>query len=158
MANWLDKKKQFSVFLRFLFVFAFSALYAWGGMEFKWLRRYLAPTVLCGGIYWFSKDWKAFLSLPLLFGSLSLGYGADETWLKIIKRAVYGFANGTASSVRWFFNKQFLLAGFQCVLLISAYVCFGVWNPLGDARAEEFLLGCLIALIPMMAAKEKSRQ
>jgi hypothetical protein len=146
-----ERNLQLKVFASFLIVFIFAALYAWGGMEMKWLRRYLAPAVLCGGCYWISRDWRFFVSLPLSFLSLSLGYGSDiEIW-KIIKRGAFGLANGAVFSIRNLWQRYWIPAVFQILLLPAAYIAFGVYNPL-PARVEEFTLGVLVAFIPVMSA------
>jgi len=151
-----ERKQVVNAIIKVWIAFIFALLYCLAGSEefggLKWLRRFVAPTILCGGIFYFSKDWRALVSLPVMFLSLSLGYGSDIELWKVIKRGIYGLANGISSSGKNILNKKWLLAGFQVALLISAYICFGVWNPFPDARVEEFFLGFLIAFIPIMSA------
>lgn len=145
--------------IKFGIVFVLATLYSLGGMEDgggKWLRRYLYPIILSGGMFYFSRDWKCFLSLPLMFGSLSLGYGADTDFLKIIKRGIYGLANATSTGLNFLLSKRWLLLGIQFVLVVGTCITLGVWNPLPDARTEEFCLGALISFFPIMGAKKKS--
>lgn len=89
-----EYKLQFKVFGKLLWVCIFALLYGLGGIEFKFIRRFIAPVWLGGGMYLFSKDWRTLLQVPLLMGSLSLGYGAELFWIKVAKRAIYGFING----------------------------------------------------------------
>ncbi len=144
-----EKKVQWRVFQKCLILFLFSALYSLGGLEGfgKELRRFVAPMVLCGGIYWFSRDWKIFVQLPFLFGSLSLGYGANSLWLKILKRLSYGAANGLTFNIRNLWNKKWVWSGFHIVVVIFSYVILGVFNPLPSARAEEFVLALILGLV-----------
>ena len=59
----------------------FSSLYAVGGIDGKWIRRYLAPFVLAGGLIMLSFltdsfSWWILLWYALLTASLHMGYGA----------------------------------------------------------------------------------
>jgi hypothetical protein len=124
-------------------------------MEMKWLRRFLAPAILCGSAFLFSLDWRYLVQMPLMFITLSLGYGADNVIVKILKRALCGVTTGVSSSTVNIWHKRWLLVGFQVILVTAAYIVFGVWNPLPSARAEEALIGAVIALIVMMSVKDK---
>lgn len=148
-----EKKLQFKVLIKALICVVFAFLYAWGGMEMKWLRRFLAPSLLIGSMLYFSRDWKCILQLPFMFISLSLGYGADLEIIKIIRRGIFGIINGVSSSTYNIIRKKWLLVGFQIALLTSAYIVFGVWNPLPNARTEEMYLGLLIPIIPLFSTE-----
>jgi hypothetical protein len=150
-----EKKLQFRILFKLLIAVAFAFLYAWGGMEFKFLRRIIAPAVLCGGMFLFSWNWRCLIQFPLMMITLSLGYGADSLIVKIVKRFIFGLANGTSSSVVNIFDKKWLLVIVQIILITGAYIVFGVFNPLPSARAEESLLGILIPLIPLLSLKDK---
>ncbi len=149
-----EKKTQIKVILKLLVIVIFASLYAWGGMEMKWLRRFVAPSTLCLSAFAFSRDWRYLVQMPVMFITLSIGYGADSALSKIFKRFVFGFLNGTSSSVTNIWIKRWILVEFQVVLVTIAYIIFGVWNPLPSARAEESFLGALIALIVMMSVKD----
>jgi len=149
-----EKKTMLKVFLKALVVMVFAGLYAWSGMEMKWMRRFLAPAILCLSAFGFSRDWRYLVQMPVMFITLCLGYGADSVWLKILKRGIFGLTNGASSSVRNIWAKQWLLAMFQIILVTATFIAFGVFNPLPSARAEEFFLGVVIALIPMVAVKD----
>lgn len=131
-------------------------LYSAGGTEDMgglWLRRYLMPLVFTGTLFYYSRDLRSFISLTMM-GSLSLGYGADFIFEKIFKRAYCGLANALTSSGRNLTRKEWLLTGFHIVLVTSAFITFGVWNPFPNARIEELVLGFVIVFIPIMSAKQ----
>lgn len=142
--------------------FTFALLYSMGGSEdfggIKALRRYVAPIILFGGMFYYSGfSWKALVGLPFSFASLSLGYGGtDLEFLKIIKRGVYGLANGITTGLNDLLNKRFIVSVFHILLLMAAYISFGVYNPFPDARIEEGVLGFLVAFLPVMNARPKS--
>jgi hypothetical protein len=148
-----EKKLQFRVLFKLLICVAFAFLYSWGGIEMKYLRRFVAPALLVGSMLYFSRDWKVLIQLPLMFFSLSLGYGSDIFIWKIIKRGIFGLANGITSSGQNILKKKWLLAGVQTVLLTGLYIVIGVYNPFPSARAEEMFLGLMIAVIPLFSTE-----
>lgn len=164
-----EKKLQWIEASKILWVVAFAMLYAWGGIEDKWLRRYLAPVVLTIGMFVYSRNWKTLLQAPAMMLTLSFGYGGDSTLWKVLRRGFFGLMNGASSStfniIMIFKSKpiaesyekvtHIVLTVMQIILLIFVYIGFGVFNPFGSARAEEFIIGALVALIPMMGTKVK---
>ena len=52
-----EYKLQFEALFRILWVVVFALFYALGGIQFKWIRRFVAPVWLGGGLYLFSRDW-----------------------------------------------------------------------------------------------------
>lgn len=153
-----EKKIQIRQYLKLLCVLIFACLYAWGGMENKWLRRFVAPTFLCLSSFYFCRDWRVLLQMPLLFGSLSLGYGADITWIKILKRSIFGLANASTAWVHFWTceTKKFfyILIGLNYTFILLSCIILGVFNPL-HARAEELLIGFSIGIISMFMPKER---
>ena len=164
-----EKKLQLMEWSKFLWIFVFAALYSWGGIEMKWLRRYLAPAVLTGGMYFYCRDWKVIFQLPLQMLTLSMGYGADTFWAKVGRRALWGLANGCSSityhtldlfsnveykKVTGFYKQWLGVAIFQLTLILNASILFGVLNPF-PARAEEFTIGVFLAFIPMIGTDIK---
>ena len=67
-----------------------AGLYAWGGMELKWLRRFLAPAICCLAMYAFSKDKKALIQMPLMMASLCMGYEAVSQVGRVLRRGLFG--------------------------------------------------------------------
>ena len=156
----MSEKSQFKdVLIKAVLCIVLAALYSIGGMEEgpgKWVRRFLMPFCMAGGMFWFSRDWRSLLTFPLVSIGCSLGYGGtDETWLKIIKRGYCGLFLGAGSAAGDWLNKRFLMAGFQTVLVTAGMIALGVFNPLPDARTEEFLIGLFIVLIPVMSVRKK---
>ena len=152
-----EKKALKNALIKLSIVCVFAILYCLGGMDGydKVLRRFIAPTVLCGGMFYFSRDWKSLIQLPFMFFSLALGYGATTEFWKIIRRGIFGIANGITSSGYNILNKKWLLVGTQVILVSGLYIVMGVYNPLASARVEELGLGIFIALIPLFSVKEK---
>ena len=91
-----EKKLQLKVYGRLLIACIFAGLYAWGGIENKWLRRFIAPLIVQIYIAIEIKSWKYLVQLPVQFLSLSLGYGASELPAKILRRFLFAFANATS--------------------------------------------------------------
>jgi hypothetical protein len=152
MTEWSQLKKGA---IKLVCVGICGFLYSLGGMEGGggiWIRRYLMPAVFTGTLFFFSKSWKSLITLPLFIITLSLGYGADNVAIKILKRFIYGLTNGATSSTFNLTKKQWLLAGVQIICMIILYVAMGVWNPLPNARIEELVLGSALVFLPIMSA------
>ena len=144
-----EKSLQWRVFVKSLVVLIFAALYAMGGMDDfpKWVRRFFAPTILISGCVYFSRDLKAVIQLPFMFVSLSLGYGADTLWSKILRRLLFGSAIGLSFNIRNLWKKKWLWSGFHCGLCTVTAIVLGVWNPMPNARTEEFLIALIFGLV-----------
>lgn len=156
-----EKRLQIWVFTKLFVVFLCAGLYAWGGMENKPLRRYVAPAVCSATMAVSSRSFVPLLAYPPMVGALSIGYGAEDTGTKIIKRLIYGLAVGLSGSIYNIFcairgdRKRWILVGSQIVLMAAVSIIFGVFNPFPDARTEETILGLFAFLIPTMSAKRK---
>lgn len=146
---------QWIAILKVLLVTIFAGLYGFGGISNKWLRRYVAPVVWGAGITGLTLWTDTFngwywLCVPLLFGALSLGYGADTTWEKIVKRTIAGAAAACS------FIPLFVVTGAYTLLFLHILVCVatsvvaGVWNQTSSARTEETLIGAMYVLIPTL--------
>lgn len=123
-----------------------SFLYSWGGRAGKWKRRFIASFVLAAtvnvacvlrGIWspWMIAVW------PLLSLAYSLGYGAEDTWYKIVRRSIYASAvlmSGLLMAV--------LIGGNAWWVFIPHGVCGGLSVYLGavknilPAATEEFII------------------
>ena len=146
---------QWIAILKVLLVAGFAGLYGFGGVSGKWKRRFIAPVLLGLGI-WGLTSWTNtfnvwFLScVPLLFGALSLGYGASTTIEKIKKRAIAGAAAACC------FIPIFWVLGAWSLLFLHIGVCVatsvvaGTWNQTSSARTEESLIGAAYVLIPLL--------
>ena len=150
-----EKRIQIAIICKLCVIMLCATLYGFGGIESKWLRRFLMPSIAVGCMYLYSRDWRCFIQLPFWMGALSMGYGADSTWLKILRRGIVGLSAGLASSGKFIIDRNWFLLCFQIILLISAYIIFGVWNPFPSARAEETILGMFQVAIPILGTKRK---
>lgn len=132
----------------------FGLLYGLGGMVNKAIRRYAGPAWIAGGITLFSlwtgsfKPW--YLAYPLLLmGALHMGYGADDTGHKIIRRALAGLAVGCSSIPLLFPVFNWGLFILHLVMCVGISVSLGVWNITRNARNEETCIGFVYAFLPM---------
>jgi hypothetical protein len=145
-----EKKYQSKVILGMAVVVFCATAYAWGGMEMKWLRRFLAPFSASVFLAIINKDPLQLVKAPLLGIASSLGYGAETISWKITKRLYVGLAFSIGATITDIVRKKWLVVGFSTVLITSAFIIYGVWNPV-HARVEESILGFLIygmAIIP----------
>ena len=150
-----EKLEQYSLIVKLLVLVILATLYAWGGMEMKWLRRFIAPAIATATIFYYSRSWKSFLHFPLWIGASCLGYGASEVIIKILKRALVGAAFGVAGSIPAILSKRWLLVGFITALCVACYVVLGVYNPFNSARIEETTLGLFVYSIPVLMARKE---
>ena len=139
----------------------FASLYAiggsgdfWGGQ--KWIRRFLAPFLFCLWAFLRSWDWRYFVQMPFMMGSLCLPYGSDSTFGKIILRTLFGTANGASSSIRNGWLKKWALVIIQIVVVTAVSVGLGVWNETPNAMVEQALIGFVIVLIPAFTVSKTS--
>jgi len=139
--------------------FISNVLYMWGGTEMswggkKWLRRFLGSFVLAlaaSGIalYLGVWSWKYLLMYPAMAIGMSLGYGADTTGAKIIRRSI--FAAGVLMACvagAWavgFSASALIVLGVSFVVGMTS-VALGVWNPFKNAPLEQFLISQLLCM------------
>lgn len=131
-----------------------AILYAVGGMGFLAARRFIAPTVCVGSMFYFSKNWRSLIQLPFMMFSNAIGYGADLIWVKIFKRGLFGLVNGVTSSGYNILIKKWTLVILQILLLTGVCITLGVWNQIGTARAEEMIIGLFMYGIPIFSITE----
>lgn len=141
--------------LKILVVTVFAMLYGSGGISGKWKRRFVAPAVWGAGItgltLWTSSfHWQYLLCVPLLFGALSLGYGASGTSEKVKKRAIAGFAAACCFLLLFITTGAYTLLFLNIAVSVSISIVAGVWNQTSSARAEETLIGAMYVLIPTL--------
>ncbi len=151
MSEWMI---QNIVILRLVLIAIFSYFYAVGGLKNKLWRRLGCPIVLLAGVltvglfagtfnYW------NLLCIPILGLALSLGYGADETWLKISKRGYCALAYCVSMLPLAITSGLWLLYLLHTLLVVSVVISLGVWNFARNAREEESIIGLSIITIPM---------
>jgi len=145
-----EKKLQFKTILAMLVVVLCASLYAWGGMEMKWLRRFVAPFSAAVFLAIINKDPLQLIKAPLLGLSSSIGYGADNVLLKLTKRCYVGLAFGLSASITDIVRKRWIIVSYTIASITSIFIVYGVLNPV-PARVEESLLGFIIysmAILP----------
>ncbi len=139
---------QVIVICKLLWVVGFAALYSFGGISNKWLRRYLGAAWMWLGIFGFSVQSGSFywwyLLYPLLLSiSLSLGYGGEIVTVKLRKRFIYSLALSLSALPLCYPNHYFGLFGFHCILCIVSSVALGVFGITKHARSEEAIIALL---------------
>lgn len=139
--------------LKLLTVAIFATMYGWGGMISKPIRRVGGSLFLTSAIVGFSLwtqtfNWWICLYALLLWGALSMGYGATKTKDKIIKRTYCGLAYALASLPIAIVTSAWVLFALHTVMCVGVSVTLGVINPV-HARYEETLIGATIATLPL---------
>lgn len=160
-----EMKTAFRVLAKCLIIVLFAFLYqaggsaAFGGM--KWIRRFLAPSVLVGSMWLFTKDWRRIIPLPFMFASLSMGYGSTDLWQKVLKRSLYGLTNGLSFNMGniWVaiadnIKRLWWIIGLHMAGCIIGAVVLGVFNPYMFARTEETAFGLLFGSVLLTAEKK----
>lgn len=144
---------QWIQILKILAIGVFAGLYGFGGVSGKWKRRIIAPLTFIGGIIGFSL-WTGSYQLSLLYSvwllfiTLTIGYGANTTKEKIIKRSRAGLANGVACVSIFAVTGSWTLFALHIMVVVGTSVVAGVWNQTSSARAEETLIGASTVTIP----------
>ena len=144
-----EKKIQIKEIIKLIPVILFAICYAWGGIKHKWIRRFIGPMIFAICSYIINKDKKVFYQTPLLIVVLCIGYGANQLFLKILKRFTVGFLAGLTSIV----YKRWKLFVANIVLCIFASIYLGVINPFNSARAEELIIGLFYVLLSVYMQK-----
>ena len=156
-----EYKIQIRALFKLFWVVGFALLYAWGGIDNKVLRRFIAPAWLGIGMWAFSGDWRVWLQIPLLIAGLHLGYGADTLWHKIARRMVYGLAVAV-TPVSHLLDKNINRRSACIMLMLNLLICvtviviLGVLNPV-PARYEETIIGFVIGFLSMFIPNDKEQ-
>lgn len=145
---------QLVSFCKILWLAIFSYLYGLGGIQFKAIRRFVGPAWIALGVFVF-QHWQGHVN-PLTFAfpvllcaALHKGYGGDDLKTKIGKRALVGLFLALSALPLAIVSKLWILYVFHVVLVISASVVFGVWNPFKNARDEESNVAVAAVWLPM---------
>ena len=135
----------------------YATLYGFGGVMLRQqLRRIGGSLFFVASIITFSLIKGNFsfwylLSLPLIYGAVSIGYGADTTPIKIFKRAYCGLAYACASIPIFAVSGNWDLLALHTVFCLLTSIILGARNPFDNARAEETSIGFVIAFLPLMS-------
>lgn len=141
--------------LKIMWVAIFSYLYGLGGINNKWIRRYVGSAWMMLGIFGFStwcSTWNVWylLFFPLCIGGLSNGYGGvDKVIDKIRRRAIYGLFLSCSAIPLVAFSHAYILFAFGCFITVLSSILLGVWNPTRNARNEETLIASLCFIITL---------
>lgn len=144
---------QLIAFFKIIWLAVFALLYGLGGMNNKLRRRLFGSLFITIGVCLFGAflenfHWLYLLSFPFFFGALSLGYGADTTQEKVIRRFIAGLAAGFASIPIAIATGQWIMFTFGLVLCTATSIVFGVLNPV-NARSEETFIATMYGIIPL---------
>lgn len=139
-----DKRLQLRLTIAVLTCAICSCLYSWGGVEFKWLRRFVMPLVFFASAFYLTRDWRTLVTSPLSVLGLCLGYGADNVWMKVLKRWYCGLLC----------SASFSMNIIHVVAATAISIAFGVFNPF-PARVEEMILGLVYSSAIFLYVEEK---
>ena len=147
---------QWVQLLKLVSVAIFATLYGFGGINGKWKRRFLGSGFLTSTIIGFGLWMQTFsywhlLCFFLYVGALSIGYGAEDTKNKIIKRTYCGLAYACASLPIFITSGKWELFALHTIICLLFSVWGGVRNIFGSARAEETSIAVAISYIPLIA-------
>lgn len=158
-----DEQKQLLGFLgRCAVLVGFCALYAmagsedfWGGQ--LWIRRWLATFLLCvWGAIITRGDWRSWAFFPLMAGALTMPYGADALWIKVLLRSVDGLLYGLAFNAYNFFSYRINTGVFGVFLSMAASILFGAFNPWPNAIYEQGLIALCVSLTYIFSVRRKT--
>jgi len=146
---------QWIQLVKLLVLSTVAILYGFGGVSGKWKRRVIAPIVLTSGLVGVSLwmdvfNWWFLAYMPLLLLAYSIGYGANKTKEKIIKRGRAGLAYGVAALPIAWSTHSWTLLGLHIAACVTVSIVLGVWNPTKSARAEETTIGFTSGFLPIM--------
>lgn len=142
------------VIARVVLIACFVYLYSLGGVVNKAFRRFGCPLVLLAGILFCGAfegtfKWLSLASVPLLIGALHLGYGGEELWKKIFKRAYCGLACAVAILPLAISSGLLALWFLHLAICLSFSIILGAVNIARNARQEEALIGLSYCAIPL---------
>lgn len=149
-----EQELQIIASLKIVWIAAFSYLYGRGGMQNKYLRRFIGAACMMLGIFVFSK-WQGLWNywylafLPIAIGGLHNGYGADKTWDKIRRRTFQGFCFGLAGLPLACFSHLWTLFGFSVALSVLSCVVVGAFDAPRNARDNETIIATLCFLLTL---------
>ena len=120
----------------------------------KLLRRLGCPIAIGLGAA-LTKNWFGLLSLPLLFGAFTLGYYENSKLYKVFKnlyivRFICGLTYALASIFIIYGN--WVLFGWHLFITSLGVMLAGNQKFNWEDKREEFYIGMLVALHPLMGA------
>lgn len=139
--------------IRILFLMLCAIFWRLGGSVNKGFRRYGCPALI-GVMCVFTQNWLGLLSVPLLVGAYSLGYGPSSALMKIFKskylvRAICGLAYGLASAPLLWGNWTAL--GYDVALCVSFVTLAGNQRFHWEDEREEAGIGAIVNFMKLWA-------
>ena len=125
-----DKRLQIRLSIAVLTCAVCAVLYSWAGVEAKYLRRFVMPIVFFASAFGLTRNWRVLIQAPFAMLGLSLGYGAENVWMKVLKR----WYCGLICSLSFSMNIVYVIGA------TAVSIFLGVFNPF-PARVEEMILG-----------------
>ena len=120
-----------------------SYFYMLGGRSGKWKRRFigsaiLAATVNASAIVLSIWTWKLLLIYPALAVAFHLGYGADTTLAKLLRRIIFVLGVLSAGAVAAWALHAWGVFPFHALVAVGS-IYLGVKNPIHAAAEEVFV-------------------
>lgn len=153
-----ETTQQFIEFGKIIWLALFSLFYGLGGINNKWLRRYVGSILLTGGFclfaYLYGKFSYWYLSCFFLYLLvLSTGYGVNSklmrlTKSKILTRIIYGILLALCSFLVAWLNSQWLMFGLHILICGIIVGVLGSQNPV-KARSEETAIAVTSGFLPL---------
>lgn len=154
-----ENQIQFLAIMKLLWLVGYAALYGYGGISNKWLRRILGAAWMTCGVALFAslqKTWDPwYLTVFLmLFGSTSLGYGVNSTLMKWFKRdpivrLVVGVFFGFTPLSIAILGGQWGLFWIHFIFCLIIWGVFAGFNWGRNAREQETLLATQCNLLTL---------
>lgn len=148
---------QWISFAQLICACIYAVMYGFGGVMLRQQLRRIGATIffmVCIVVFSLIKDSFSFyylFSLPLLYGAVSIGYGADTTKMKIFKRAYCGLSYSLPFLPICMVTGNWTLFALHTIYCLLTSIVLGVQNPFDNARAEETSIGFVIAFLPLMS-------
>jgi len=144
-----------SLLVKGVFVGLCGLFWRIGGQEgySKAIRRIVIPALLGVFLWGFSAPALGYLSLPLMWVVFSLGYGESSSLTKLLKnKFLVRFVCGllyALSMIPLLWGNWYLL-GYHVLILSTGVMLAGNQKFKNEDIREEFFIGCLIGLCPMI--------
>ena len=143
-----------SLFLKGILIILCGILWRLGGKEqFSKAYRRIGCALIIITNALIMKNWLGLISLPLLIGAFSVGYGKNSKLMKLLKnpylvRFVCGSAYSMAS-IPILLGNWWLLAWHLITVPLWTMICGNQKFQFEDER-EEFSIGLLVGLCPIV--------
>ena len=152
-----EQSEQLLQVFKLIWIIGYCALYGYGGIEHKELRRIYGSLWLCAGICLFSAlshtfSWWFLLIAPLYYGASTYGYGVrdDNLLEKILKRMVQGLLFTIAALPVFIVMENWGMFGIHAGLCLLFCTLLGVFGFTKSARKEETAIALAVSVVPLL--------